>query len=77
MVRKSYIHIGIAVDTPHGLMVPVIRDVDKKGLWELAAESAELAQKARDKQLKPAEMQGACLPSRVSVVLAARHLRRS
>tara|TARA_Y100000589_G_scaffold25048_1_gene20744 strand:+ start:20 stop:1678 length:1659 start_codon:yes stop_codon:yes gene_type:complete len=60
VVRKKYIHIGIAVDTPHGLMVPVIRDVDQKGLWELAAESAELAQKARDKQLKPAEMQGAC-----------------
>ncbi len=60
VVRKKYIHIGIAVDTPHGLMVPVIRNVDKKGLWELAAESAELAQKARDKQLKPAEMQGAC-----------------
>ncbi|MBN7770695.1 dihydrolipoyllysine-residue acetyltransferase [Marinobacter daepoensis] len=60
VVRKKYIHIGIAVDTPHGLMVPVIRDVDQKGLWELAAESAELAQKARDKKLKPAEMQGAC-----------------
>lgn len=60
VVCKKYIHIGIAVDTPHGLMVPVIRDVDQKGLWELAAESAELAQKARDKQLKPAEMQGAC-----------------
>jgi len=60
VVRKKYIHIGIAVDTPNGLMVPVIRDVDQKGLWELAAESAELAQKARDKQLKPAEMQGAC-----------------
>ncbi|MBZ2168982.1 dihydrolipoyllysine-residue acetyltransferase [Marinobacter sp. F4216] len=60
VVRKKYIHIGIAVDTPHGLMVPVIRDVDQKGLWELAAESAELAQKARDKQLKPKEMQGAC-----------------
>ena len=60
VVRKKYIHIGIAVDTPNGLMVPVIRDVDKKGLWELAAESAELAQKARGKQLKPAEMQGAC-----------------
>ncbi|AZT85124.1 dihydrolipoyllysine-residue acetyltransferase [Marinobacter sp. NP-4(2019)] len=60
VIRKQYIHIGIAVDTPHGLMVPVIRDVDKKGLWELAAESADLAQKARDKQLKPAEMQGAC-----------------
>ncbi|QSP95025.1 dihydrolipoyllysine-residue acetyltransferase [Marinobacter salinisoli] len=60
VVRKKYIHIGIAVDTPHGLMVPVIRDVDKKGLWELAEESADLAQKARDKQLKPKEMQGAC-----------------
>ncbi|WP_138438782.1 dihydrolipoyllysine-residue acetyltransferase [Marinobacter alexandrii] len=60
VIRKQYIHIGIAVDTPHGLMVPVIRNVDQKGLWELAAESAELAQKARDKQLKPAEMQGAC-----------------
>ena len=60
VIRKKYIHIGIAVDTPHGLMVPVIRNVDQKGLWELAAESAELAQKARDKQLKPSEMQGAC-----------------
>lgn len=60
VIRKQYIHIGIAVDTPHGLMVPVIKDVDKKGLWELAAESADLAQKAREKQLKPAEMQGAC-----------------
>ena len=60
VVHKKYIHIGIAVDTPHGLMVPVIRNVDQKGLWELAAESAELAQKARDKKLKPVEMQGAC-----------------
>ncbi len=60
VIRKKFIHIGIAVDTPNGLMVPVIKDVDKKGLWELAAESAELAQKARDKQLKPAEMQGSC-----------------
>ncbi|WP_144820458.1 dihydrolipoyllysine-residue acetyltransferase [Marinobacter piscensis] len=60
VVRKQYIHIGIAVDTHNGLMVPVIRDVDQKGLWELAEESAELAQKARDRQLKPAEMQGAC-----------------
>lgn len=60
LVRKKYIHIGIAVDTPNGLMVPVIRDVDKKGLWELAAEAAELAGKARDKKLKPNEMQGGC-----------------
>ncbi|WP_328184767.1 dihydrolipoyllysine-residue acetyltransferase [Marinobacter sp. OP 3.4] len=60
VVRKKYIHIGIAVDTPHGLMVPVIRDVDQKGLWQLAEEAQELADKARDKKLKPAEMQGAC-----------------
>src|SRR5690606_4461170 len=60
VVRKKYVHIGIAVDTPHGLMVPVIREVDQKGLWQLAAEAQELADKARDKKLKPAEMQGAC-----------------
>lgn len=60
LVRKKYVHIGIAVDTPHGLMVPVIRDVDQKGLWQLAEEAQELADKARDKKLKPAEMQGAC-----------------
>lgn len=61
VVRKKYIHIGIAVDTPAGLMVPVIRDVDQKGLWQLAEEAADLAEKARDKKLKPAEMQGACI----------------
>ncbi len=60
LVQKNYIHIGVAVDTPNGLMVPVIRDVDKKGLWELAAESAELAAKARDGKLMPRDMQGAC-----------------
>ncbi len=60
IVQKNYIHIGIAVDTPNGLMVPVIRDVDKKGLWELAAESSALATKARDGKLMPRDMQGAC-----------------
>ncbi|TBW52895.1 dihydrolipoyllysine-residue acetyltransferase [Marinobacter halodurans] len=60
LIRKQYIHIGIAVDTPNGLMVPVIRDVDKKGLWELAEEASEMAAKARDKKLKPNEMQGGC-----------------
>ncbi len=60
IVRKRYVHIGIAVDTPAGLMVPVIRDVDQKGLWQLAEEAQELAARARDKKLKPAEMQGAC-----------------
>ncbi|GAA3960368.1 2-oxo acid dehydrogenase subunit E2 [Allohahella marinimesophila] len=60
VVQKHYIHIGLAVDTPAGLVVPVIRDVDRKGIWELAREAQELAAKARDKQLKPAEMQGGC-----------------
>ncbi|WP_226644812.1 dihydrolipoyllysine-residue acetyltransferase [Microbulbifer variabilis] len=60
IVRKDYVHVGMAVDTPKGLMVPVIRDVDKKGLYELAAEATELALKARDGKLKPNEMQGAC-----------------
>jgi pyruvate dehydrogenase E2 component (dihydrolipoamide acetyltransferase) len=60
MVYKKYVNIGIAVDTPAGLVVPVIRDVDKKSLWDLAAETAELAQKAKDRKLKPVDMQGGC-----------------
>lgn len=59
-VQKQYIHIGIAVDTPMGLMVPVIRDVDKKGLWDLGAEIAQLSDKARNGKLMPADMQGGC-----------------
>ncbi|HNN86278.1 MAG TPA: 2-oxo acid dehydrogenase subunit E2, partial [Pseudomonadales bacterium] len=59
-VQKSYVHIGIAVDTPMGLMVPVIRDVDKKGLWDLGAEVAQLSDKARNGKLMPADMQGGC-----------------
>ena len=59
IVRKGYIHIGIAVDTPDGLMVPVIRDADQKGIWDIAAEASELADKSKNKKLKPAEMQGA------------------
>ena len=58
IVYKNYVHIGFAVATPAGLMVPVIRDVDKKSIFELAAETAELAQKAKDRKLKPADMQG-------------------
>ena len=50
----------MAVDTPVGLMVPVIRDVDRKTIWELAHEVAELASRARDRKLLPAEMQGGC-----------------
>ncbi len=59
-VQKHYIHIGIAVDTPMGLMVPVIRDVDKKGLWDLGAEIAQMSEKARNGKLMPADMQGGC-----------------
>ena len=60
IVYKHYVHIGMAVDTPAGLVVPVLRDVDQKSVWELAAETAELAQKAKDRKLKPADMQGGC-----------------
>ncbi|WP_177332318.1 2-oxo acid dehydrogenase subunit E2, partial [Pseudomonas sp. BMS12] len=60
IIRKGYVHIGFAVDTPDGLLVPVIRDVDKKSLLQLAAEAAELADKARNKKLSPEAMQGAC-----------------
>ena len=58
LVLKDYCHIGMAVDTPGGLVVPVLRDVDKKSIWTLASEITILAAKARDKQLKPDEMQG-------------------
>ena len=58
--QKHYLHIGMAVDTPRGLMVPVIRDVDQKRLWELAEEIASLAAKARDGKLTVNEMQGGC-----------------
>lgn len=58
--QKSYVHIGMAVDTPRGLMVPVVRDVDQKSLWELAEEVASLAVKAREGKLTPNEMQGGC-----------------
>lgn len=60
LIYKKYIHIGVAVDTPNGLVVPVIRDVDKKGLNELANELKEISQKARDGKLKLQDMQGGC-----------------
>lgn len=60
VVQKKYVHIGMAVDTPNGLVVPVIRDVDKKGLYQLAAEATELAGKARDGKLMAKDMQGGC-----------------
>ncbi len=58
IVYKQYINIGVAVDTDRGLLVPVIRDVDKKNIVELAAELTQLSKKARDKKLTPAEMEG-------------------
>lgn len=60
LIYKKYINIGVAVDTPDGLLVPVIKNVDQKSLWELSVECIELAGKARDKKLKPDEMQGGC-----------------
>lgn len=60
LILKKYFHIGVAVDTPDGLVVPVIRDVDKKSLVDLAKELAEISAKARNKQLLPKDMQGSC-----------------
>jgi pyruvate dehydrogenase E2 component (dihydrolipoyllysine-residue acetyltransferase) len=60
LVTKNYIHIGMAVDTPAGLLVPVIRDVDQKTLWELAEEVLAMADMARERKLKPSDMQGGC-----------------
>jgi pyruvate dehydrogenase E2 component (dihydrolipoamide acetyltransferase) len=58
LILKQYWHLGVAVDTPNGLMVPVIRDVDKKGVLQLAKELGEISAKARDGKLSPADMQG-------------------
>ncbi len=60
LVLKQYFHIGFAADTPNGLMVPVIRDADGKGVLQISAEMAELAKKARDGKLSPGEMTGGC-----------------
>ncbi|MDN8068836.1 dihydrolipoyllysine-residue acetyltransferase (plasmid) [Burkholderia vietnamiensis] len=60
LVFKQYYHIGFAADTPNGLVVPVIRDADKKGLVDIAKEMAELSKAARDGKLKPDQMQGGC-----------------
>jgi len=61
LVFKQYFNVGIAVDTPDGLVVPVVRDVDKKSLVDLAIELGEISVKARDKKLKPGDMQGGCM----------------
>ncbi len=61
LILKKYVHIGVAVDTPNGLVVPVIRDVDQKGIFELAADLGEMSAKARAGKLAPGDMQGGCI----------------
>jgi len=58
---KSYVHVGIAVDTPAGLMVPVVRDADAKGLWRIASDIADLAARAQARKIRPEEMGGASM----------------
>tara|TARA_B100001094_G_scaffold333457_1_gene412837 strand:+ start:27221 stop:28834 length:1614 start_codon:yes stop_codon:yes gene_type:complete len=60
LIQKKYFHIGIAVDTPNGLVVPVVRDVDQKGVYELSKELLQISKKARDGKLTGADMQGSC-----------------
>ncbi len=60
LILKKYFHIGVAVDTPEGLVVPVIRDVDQKSLFDLAAELADVSQRARNKKLRGADLEGGC-----------------
>ncbi len=60
LILKQYFHLGVAVDTPNGLVVPVVRNVDQKGVYELAEELARISKKAREKGLMPGDMQGGC-----------------
>jgi pyruvate dehydrogenase E2 component (dihydrolipoamide acetyltransferase) len=60
LILKRYFHIGIAVDTPNGLVVPVVRDVDRKGLFDLAGELAEVSERARNRKLTQADLSGGC-----------------
>ncbi|MDG2175039.1 MAG: dihydrolipoyllysine-residue acetyltransferase [Gammaproteobacteria bacterium] len=60
LIQKKYVHIGIAVATPAGLMVPVLKNVDRKSIWEIATEIAELGEKAKNRKLSKEDMQGAC-----------------
>ncbi len=61
LILKKYLHLGVAVDTPNGLVVPVLRDVDRKGIFELARELGEVGRRARDGKLSPGDLQGGCL----------------
>jgi pyruvate dehydrogenase E2 component (dihydrolipoamide acetyltransferase) len=61
LILKHYYHIGIAVDTPNGLVVPVLKDIDKKGIFDIASEMSEISKKAREKGLSPKDMSGGCM----------------
>ncbi len=61
LILKKYFNIGVAVDTPHGLVVPVVREVDRKNIFDLARDLAELSERARNGKLKPADLRGGCL----------------
>ena len=61
LILKKYVNIGIAVDTPNGLVVPVFKDVDKKSIYELSEELGEISKKARDGKLGPKDLQGGCM----------------
>jgi pyruvate dehydrogenase E2 component (dihydrolipoamide acetyltransferase) len=60
LILKKYFNLGFAADTPNGLIVPVLRDVDKKGVFQIARETSELAAAAREGKLKPSDIQGGC-----------------
>ncbi len=61
LIIKHYVHVGVAVDAPNGLVVPAIRDADRKGVWRIAAEIADLAARARDRKLRPEDLGGASM----------------
>ncbi len=61
LILKKYFHVGVAVDTPNGLVVPVLRDVDRKSIFDLARELGEISERARDGKLSPTDMQGGCI----------------
>ncbi|MFC1720601.1 2-oxo acid dehydrogenase subunit E2, partial [Pseudomonadota bacterium] len=61
LILKKYFNVGIAVDTPDGLVVPVLRECERKGIMELGAELAEISARAREKKLKPQDIQGGCI----------------
>jgi pyruvate dehydrogenase E2 component (dihydrolipoamide acetyltransferase) len=61
LIVKKYVNVGIAVDTPNGLMVPVIKDANKKGIWQISEDMGTISAKARDGKLKPADMSGGCM----------------